>query len=72
MFADDDLWEKLKAIMLKAEIYDNPFLRQTIEGIFYRLQVGCPWRDLPGAFGNWNTVYKRFNEWSRKKTNDYF
>ena len=63
----DELWEKLKKIMLKLRIYDKPFLRQTIEGIFYRLRVGCPWRDLPSAFGNWNAVYKRFNEWSRKE-----
>lgn len=63
----DKLWEKLKKIMLKLGIYDKPFLRQTIEGIFYRLRVGCPWRDLPSAFGNWNAVYKRFNEWSRKE-----
>ena len=63
----DDLWLKLKAIMLKIGIYDKPKLRQTIEGIFYRLRVGCPWRDLPDIFGNWNAIYKRFNEWSRDK-----
>ncbi len=63
----DELWEKLKKIMLKLGIYDKPMLRQTLEGIFYRLRVGCPWRDLPSAFGNWNAVYKRFNEWSRKE-----
>jgi len=58
---------KLKAIMMTVAIYNKPFLRQTLEGIFYRLRVGCgPWRDLPGIFGNWNAVYKRFNEWSRK------
>ena len=39
-------------------IYDKPCLRQTIERIFYRLRVGCPWRDLPGALGNRNAVYK--------------
>jgi transposase len=38
-------------IMLKMGIYDKPCLRQTIEGIFYRLRAGCPWRDLPGALG---------------------
>ena len=48
----DELWEKLKFIMLKMGIYDKPLLRQTIEGIFYQLRVGCPWRDLPDAFGN--------------------
>ena len=63
----DELWLKLKAIMLKIGIYDKPKLRQTIEGIFYRLRVGCPWRDLPDIFGNWNAIYKRFNEWSRDK-----
>ena len=61
----DEHWSKLKAIMLEIGIYDKPTLRQTTEGIFYRMRVGCPWRDLPDAFGNWNAVYKRFNEWAR-------
>jgi transposase len=63
----DDLWGKLKMMLLKMGIYDKPCLRHTIEGIFYRLRVGCPWRDLPATFGNWNAVYKRFNDWSQKE-----
>ena len=63
----DKHWSKLKAIMLEMGIYDKPRLRLTVEGIFYRLRVGCPWRDLPTSFGNWNAVYKRFNEWSRQE-----
>ena len=63
----DDLWTKLKMVLLKMGIYDKPLLRLTIEGIFYRLRVGCPWRDLPSVFGSWNAIYKRFNEWSRKE-----
>lgn len=51
--------------MLESGIYDKPLLRLTTEGIFYRLRVGCPWRDLPENFGHWNAIYKRFNEWSR-------
>lgn len=35
-----------------------------VEGIFYRLHIGDPWRDLPAAFGKRNAVYKRFNAWS--------
>jgi transposase len=40
----------------------------TVEGILYRMRVGCPWRDLPKAFGCWNSICKRFNAWplSRK------
>lgn len=29
-----ELWMKLKTIMLKMGVYDKPFLRHTIEGIF--------------------------------------
>lgn len=36
----------------------------TVEGVLYRMRVGCPWRDLPRAFGRWNSIYKRFNAWS--------
>ena len=62
----DEYWAKLKPIMLLQGVYVKPQLRQTIEGIFYRLRVGCPWRDLPEIFGSWNAIYKRFNDWSRK------
>lgn len=36
------------------------------EGILYRMRTGVPWRDLPKEFGDWNTVYRRFNLWSKK------
>lgn len=29
-----------------------------------RSKPNCQWRDLPEAFGPWNTFYKRFNTWS--------
>jgi transposase len=30
--------------------------RAVINGIFFRTRAGCPWRDLPGEYGNfmWN------------------
>jgi transposase len=28
--------------------------------------VGCPWRDIPSAFCDWNMIYRRFNLWSKK------
>jgi len=60
----DEYWNKFKALLLSLRVYDKPTLRQTVEGIFYRLRVGCPWRDLPATFDKWNAVYKRFNAWS--------
>jgi transposase len=60
----DELWSKLEKILLQHAIYHKPDLRLTVEGMLYRMRVGCPWRDLPSAFGIWNSVYKRFNAWS--------
>lgn len=38
-------------------IYLKPKLRLTVEGILFRLRTGCPWRDLPSDFGDWQRVY---------------
>jgi transposase len=61
----DELWSKLSPILQSNRIYDKRELRLTLEGILYRFCNGKIWRDLPREFGNWNKVYKRFNDWSR-------
>jgi transposase len=38
--------------------------RVVIDGVFFRIRAGCPWRDLPAGFGNWKTVYNRHRRWS--------
>ena len=35
-----------------------------VDGILFRTRTGCPWRDLPGEYGNWKTVYNRHRRWS--------
>lgn len=65
LMLSDELWSKLWPIMKSAGVYYKPKLRRTVEGILYKLRTGCPWRDLPPYFGNWNHVFKRFNDWSR-------
>ncbi|KEZ77932.1 IS5 family transposase [Salinisphaera hydrothermalis] len=60
----EKLWAKLRQILLAESIYDKPRLRQTVEGMLYRMRVGCPWRDLPQAFGPWTTIYQRFRAWA--------
>jgi transposase len=39
--------------------------RRVINGIFYVLRTGSPWRDLPDRYGPYTTVYNRFNRWAR-------
>lgn len=37
-----------------------------MEGVLWIARVGAPWRDLPPAFGNWNSVFQRFRRWALK------
>jgi len=62
----DEQWSKLRTIMREYGIYDKQHLRLSVEGMLYRMRVGCPWRDLPAECGRWNSVYKKFNDWSSK------
>ena len=39
--------------------------RLFLEGVFWIARTGAQWRDLPGEFGKWNTVYRRFRDWAR-------
>jgi transposase len=39
--------------------------RRVINGIFYVLRTGSPWRDLPERYGPYTTVYNRYNRWAK-------
>jgi transposase len=39
--------------------------RRVLNGIFWVLRSGAPWRDLPNAFGPYTTCYNRFVRWGR-------
>ncbi len=40
--------------------------RMFVEGVLWIVRTGSPWRDLPAAFGEWNSVFRRFRRWSCK------
>jgi transposase len=39
--------------------------RRVVNGIFWVLRSGAPWRDLPETFGPYTTCYNRFVRWGR-------
>jgi transposase len=39
--------------------------RRVLNGIFWVLRSGAPWRDLPETFGPYRTCYNRFVRWGR-------
>lgn len=38
---------------------------RVLNGIFYILRTGSPWRDLPKRYGPYTTVYNRFKRWAK-------
>jgi len=39
--------------------------RLMLDGSFWILATGAPWRDMPDHFGPWQTVYDHFSKWRR-------
>ena len=39
--------------------------RRVLNGIFFVLRTGTPWRDLPERYGPYTTVYNRFHRWRK-------
>lgn len=64
----DDEWDRIKDLLPgkpgdpggRAE--DN---RLFVNAAIWIARTGAPWRDLPGRFGLWNSVFQRFNRWSK-------
>lgn len=42
--------------------------RRVINGILWVLNTGAAWRDMPERFGAWQTIYHRFNTWTKDGT----
>jgi transposase len=43
----------------------TPRPRRMFETIVWLDRTGAPWRDLPAAFGKWQSVASRFDRWRR-------
>jgi len=41
-----------------------------VEGIEFRYRTGVAWRDFPGRFGPWQTVWKRHHRFATDGTWD--
>lgn len=40
--------------------HDN---RRFLDGVFWILRTGAPWRDLPPDYGDWKNTHRRFCRW---------
>jgi transposase len=42
--------------------------RELLNAMFWKLNTGASWRDLPERYGAWQTVYDRFRRWQKDGT----
>jgi len=65
----DEDWDRIKDLLPGRagtpghRAKDN---RLFVDAILWIGKTGAPWRDLPERFGNWNSVWRRFDRWARK------
>jgi transposase len=60
----DDQWKFIEPFLPIGEYGPYPErLRDQLEGVIWRFRTGARWREMPGEFGPWATVYGRFRVW---------
>ena len=62
---DDSMWRKLENLLPSFPKGGRPSgdNRLFLEAVCWIVRTGAPWRDLPPDYGNWKSVYNRYNRW---------
>jgi transposase len=60
----DEQWQLIEPFLPIGEYGPYPErLREQFEGVIWRFRTSSQWREMPGEFGPWPTVYGRFRVW---------
>jgi transposase len=62
-------WSKIYTILKTIKhirVKNEEETRRFFEGVYFLMRTGAQWRELPGSYGKWRSIHKRFEAWSRK------
>jgi len=72
-YISEETWSKILVFFKSFKgIYvgDSKKCKNFMEAIYWMSRTGVQWREMHEKYGNWNSVYKRFNAWSKKNVWD--
>jgi transposase len=65
----DEKWNRIKGLLPGQAGHPGVTAKNNrlfVDAVLWIAKTGAPWRDLPERFGNWNSVWRRFDRWARK------
>ena len=63
----DDDWARIKDLLPGQPGQHGKVAKDNrlfIDAVLWIARTGAPWRDLPERFGNWNSIWRRFDRWA--------
>src|SRR5918998_2849577 len=70
---NDAQWALIEPLLPEAKTGGRPEKhrrRALVDAILYVVRTGCAWRQLPGDFPPWQTVYWYFNQWEQARVTE--
>lgn len=68
-YINEVAWRKIFCFLKRSkDIYPGTEAKckNFLEAIYWMVRTGAQWRELPEKYGKWNSVFSRFNGWSKK------
>lgn len=64
----NDQWKHIKDLLPGKRSDPGRTAKDTrlfVDAVLWIARTGAHWRELPVAFGEWNSVFQRYNRWSK-------
>lgn len=66
----DEAYERIEPLLPKQRSGGGQWVdhRTVLNGMFWVLNSGAQWRDMPERYGKWQAVYGRYRRWTRERS----